>query len=226
MEENADNRIPLVIVGAGTEGRLALDIALSADILVYGFLTDNEELIQTEVGDIVVIAALDSKDASTLLADDQVKVALAEGDPDRRRTLSLQLDEYNADVINLIHSLQAISTYARLGRGNLLGPGIVLQAGTYLGNFNLVGSHVSIGQDCLIGNYCTIQDGAHIGRGVEIEDEALIGMGAVIYPGVKIGEGAMVGAGAVVFQDVPDGVTVAGNPAQPVKPGKRRHSED
>jgi maltose O-acetyltransferase len=43
---------------------------------------------------------------------------------------------------------------------------------------------------------------------------ARIGGGAVLCPAVTIGENAVVGAGAVVTRDVPDGVIVAGNPAQ------------
>jgi len=43
---------------------------------------------------------------------------------------------------------------------------------------------------------------------------ASIGSGATIMCGVTIGEGAVVGAGAVVTRDVPNGVTVIGNPAR------------
>lgn len=47
-----------------------------------------------------------------------------------------------------------------------------------------------------------------------VKKRASIGAGAVILPGLTIGENAVVGAGAVVTKDVPDGVTVVGNPAR------------
>jgi UDP-2-acetamido-3-amino-2,3-dideoxy-glucuronate N-acetyltransferase len=50
-----------------------------------------------------------------------------------------------------------------------------------------------------------------------VEDRASLGSGAVILAGVRIGKGALVGAGAVVTRDVPDGATVAGNPARLMK---------
>ncbi len=38
--------------------------------------------------------------------------------------------------------------------------------------------------------------------------------GAVIRPGVTVGDDAIVGAGTIVAVDVPEGATVAGNPAR------------
>lgn len=54
-----------------------------------------------------------------------------------------------------------------------------------------------------------------VARPVAIEDDAWIGIGAIILKGVRVGRGARVAAGAVVTSDVPDGCTVAGNPARP-----------
>lgn len=53
-----------------------------------------------------------------------------------------------------------------------------------------------------------------VSRPVVIEDDAWIGIGAIVLKGVRIGRGARVAAGSIVTADVPDGCTVAGNPAR------------
>jgi len=60
--------------------------------------------------------------------------------------------------------------------------------------------------------------GIEFGRPVRIGADVWIGGGAIITPGVTVGDGAIIGAGAVVTRDVAAGVTVAGNPARPVRP--------
>jgi acetyltransferase-like isoleucine patch superfamily enzyme len=50
-----------------------------------------------------------------------------------------------------------------------------------------------------------------------VKKGASIGANSVILPGVTIGEDAMIGAGSVVTKDVPNGITVVGNPAKPIK---------
>ena len=45
---------PVIIFGAGPLGKMALDIFKSNDVIVYGFLDDNKELHQTEIGEVPV----------------------------------------------------------------------------------------------------------------------------------------------------------------------------
>ena len=53
--------------------------------------------------------------------------------------------------------------------------------------------------------------------GPTIEENAKIGANATIMPGLTIGKNSLVGAGSVVTKDVPEGIVVAGNPAQILK---------
>ncbi len=52
---------------------------------------------------------------------------------------------------------------------------------------------------------------------VIIEDDVWIGFNATILKGVRIGAGAVIQPGSLVTEHVPAGITVAGNPAKPVK---------
>jgi sugar O-acyltransferase (sialic acid O-acetyltransferase NeuD family) len=83
-----------------------------------------------------------------------------------------------------------------------------------IGRFVLVQGFACVGHDVVledgvtVGSHTFIGGGAHIGRNATIHPQA------TILPRVRVGEGAVVGAGAVVMKDVPERVTVFGNPAK------------
>jgi maltose O-acetyltransferase len=62
------------------------------------------------------------------------------------------------------------------------------------------------------------ESGLESGIPVKIGRNVWIGGGAIILPGVTVGDDAIIGAGAVVTRNVPDGATVAGNPARVLTP--------
>jgi len=70
-----------------------------------------------------------------------------------------------------------------------------------------LGRNVSIGHKVML-------------HGCTVRENSLIGIGAIVLKGVRIGRGARVAAGAVVTRDVPEGATVAGNPARLAPPAE------
>ena len=83
-----------------------------------------------------------------------------------------------------------------------------------------IGSEVTIaplaviGKDAQIGNSVVIQAHAVVGTGAVIEAGAFVGSHAVIQPGIRIGQNAQVAPFSLVVSDVPEGVTVSGQPAK------------
>lgn len=71
-----------------------------------------------------------------------------------------------------------------------------------------VGHNAVIREGSILTAHCVIGGSARIGVG------CWIGLGALIKNQIRVGNNVTVGMGAVVLKDVPDGVTVVGNPAR------------
>ncbi|MBD8528764.1 MULTISPECIES: acetyltransferase [unclassified Massilia] len=83
-----------------------------------------------------------------------------------------------------------------------------------IGKFVLVQGFACIGHDVTLGDGVTVSSHAFIGGGAEIGAKTTVHPHATILPRIKVGQNAIIGAGSVVVKDVPDNVTVFGNPAK------------
>jgi serine O-acetyltransferase len=82
----------------------------------------------------------------------------------------------------------------------------------------VVGETVDIGDDVLMYHGVTLGGDSmrREKRHPTLEDGVTVGANSTLIGDIVVGENATVGAGSVVVEDVADGMTVAGSPAEPV----------
>ena len=138
-----------------------------------------------------------------------------------------------------------IEDYCEIGNDCVIGDQCRIHRNVFIDDGVVIGNRVKIQNNNSIYYGVELDDGVFVGtnvsftndrypRAIRKEDDlpvtrndwelvktkvcygASIGAGAIIRCGVTIGKWATVGCGAVVLEDVPDGVTVVGNPAKPI----------
>jgi sugar O-acyltransferase (sialic acid O-acetyltransferase NeuD family) len=195
--------MPLARAQAALEGR---DIRLV-------FVDDSK------AGQIVNGHATLSFDAFCAEPSAEKAIAVAIADPATRRRLVGKCNDAGLAPLSVTASGVVIMDDVQIGPGALLSPGVVITSNIRIGAHFHGNIHSIVEHDCMIGDFVTFAPGVRCNGAIHIGDGAYIGAGAVIRHGtaarpVRIGAGAVIGMGAVVLSDVPDGVTVVGNPAR------------
>jgi len=118
---------------------------------------------------------------------------------------------------SFVHNTAMMYPSATVGIGVQVLPNAVVDAAVVLGDFTIVNNNATVSHNTKVGAYCHIAINAAISGGCIIGEGTLVGAGSVLLPEITIGKWVTIGAGAVVTKDVPDGVTVVGNPARIIK---------
>ncbi len=207
---------PILIFGAGSLGKITLDIFNRNNVLVYGFLDDDKKLHNTEIGEIVVLGDTDD-DGFLKIIGQKTEAFVAIGNTKVKKKLVEILNERRKVMpVNAIHDRAVVSEEAIIGHGNLVMANAVINPFAKVGNHCIIQSGAVIDAEAKVADFANIGAGAIINTNVDIAEGAFIGSGAVIVTGIRIGKNARVGAGSVVVENVADNATVFGNPAQKV----------
>lgn len=123
-------------------------------------------------------------------------------------------------MLNAVHPQAHLSPSARLGVGNVIKAGAVVDADVQLGDCCIVDNGAIVPHHNVIGDSVHLAPGVSMGGDCRIGSSTLVGVGASIGARISIGRNVIVATGAVVMSDVPDEVVVEGSPAKIV--GSRR----
>lgn len=133
-----------------------------------------------------------------------------------------ECDKIGFDLINVIHPQAAVSPSVRMGKGNYVKAGAVIETGTVIGDCCIIDNGAVIAHDNVIGGGCHIAPGVSMGSSIKVGDLVIIGIGASIATGVQIGRSAIVSVGSSVIKDVMAYAVIDGVPGRVV--GRRKQS--
>ncbi len=127
-------------------------------------------------------------------------------------------EKNNIKLLNISATNVVIMDNVKIGDGYILCPFVTLTSDVTIGKGFQANIYSYVAHDCSIGDYVTFAPAVKCNGNVHIGDNVYVGTGAIIHQGksnkpLKIGKGAVIAAGAVVTKNVPEGMTVFGNPA-------------
>jgi len=200
----------LAILGASGHGKVVADTAFQAGWEQVVFFDDAWPNISVH-SDCPVLG-----DTQDLLNshDDFAGIAVAIGHNRIRLNKIQQFLEAGLTLPALVHPYAYVARNVQINAGTVIFAGAVVQAGCVIGLGSIVNTGATVDHDCSLAAGVHICPGTHLAGGVRVGECSWIGIGSVAKQYLTIGSDVTVGAGAVCISDVPDGVTVVGNPAR------------
>ena len=206
----------LGIYGAGGLGREVFELAKIINgkkkmwdgfvFIVDGVTTDEE------VNGIKVLEYEEAK----MKYGSTLDVSVGIGEPMVRKNKFEQLKKDGINTPTLIHPDVHIPESTTIGKGVTIQYGCSISCNVIIEDYVYIHPLCCIGHDAILFEGCTVSGLGGIAGTVKIGRFTYVGMSAAIKENVSIGDNSIIGMGSVVYNDIPDGMTVLGNPARPI----------
>jgi len=211
-------RQPVVIYGAG-RGAVTMKECLDLDqtYQVVCFIDDNPQHPVTVCG----LPVYHSSRLQEIVRRGVRSLACEIASGGVRLRILKQCAGLGIALINVIHPRAYVAPTVRLGRGNYIKAGAIIETNTVIGNCCIIDNGAVIAHDNVIGDGCHIAPGVAMGSSIHIGELAIVGIGASIATGVRIGRSAIISVGSSVVRDVPDYAVIEGTPGRIVGTRKK-----
>ena len=199
---------PVAIIGYSGHAYVIIDILLSAGRLVTAYCDQEEKQANPYHLDYLgkesdVVSKLKKFDFFACIGHNGI-----------REKVHTQLSRFLGNPINAIHPSAVISGSVKIGDGVMIAANATLNPLVEIGQGVICNTSSSIDHECIIGDFSHIAPGAVLCGNVMVGKGSFVGANSVIKQGIHIGDNVIIGAGSVIVKDIPDNVTVVGNPAR------------
>ncbi|MDG0947444.1 acetyltransferase [Bacillus paranthracis] len=208
----------IVVIGSGGFSKQVIEIIEQLNLInpeykLLGIIDDNKSLVGTEVLGYEVIG--DTDYIKQLSKQQKIQGVIAIADGEIREHISRKLND--VQWVNLIHPSAVVSNYTKLGEGNIICAGVVINPECEMGNHSHINIGSTLGHDVLMLDYVTVMPGSKISGNVNLKSKSMVGTGATIIQGVTIEENVILGAGTVVTKNTKPNYLYVGVPAKEKK---------
>ena len=210
----------MIIIGAGGLAKELLDILIYEQEInskeIFLFDNVNSYSQSTVFDEFVLLKSFEELEIKLKQTGDRFLLGL--GNPQHRQRFYKLISNAGGDFKSIISGKASVGSFrTTLGEGCIILPGAVISTDVQIGKGVLINLNSTISHDCEIGDFVEIACGVNIAGHCKIGNKAFIGTGAILNPHISVGKESIIGAGSVVIHDVPDKVTVVGNPARVIK---------
>lgn len=206
----------MIIIGAKGFAKELLQIlddngSLIEPIFFYDDVSD--DLPNFLYGKFMIIRSM--HDLQTYFADHSPDFSLGIGGPFIRQQLCKKVRHIGGNLISIISRTASIGHFGTtLANGLCIMQNAIIENDVQIGEGCLIHNNCMVSHNASVGDFCEFSPGVKILGWAKIGNLCQIGSNAIVLPGIKIGDQVIVGAGAIVTKDVPDNLTVVGNPAR------------
>lgn len=209
----------LVIIGARGFGREVYGSFIKSDdyinkrVDVKGFLDDKSDALEGMSGEWPPI--LGPVEDYAIQENDVFFCAL--GNSHWRKHYADIISERGGKFISIINKTAIISPNASIGEGCIIGSYSLISTNVTIGKHVMIQPFSNFGHDATVGDFASIESYVFLGGYASVGELSTMHTKSSIIPHKSIGKECVVGFGSVVMSNVPDGISVFGNPALKIK---------
>lgn len=192
----------MILFGASGHAKVILDILFANHIEVDKIVDDAPPV--DEIFGIPVERCLENY-------PEHSRAVIAIGSNATRKKFALK---YPLQYITAVHPSTTVSPFSEVGPGTVIMAHAVVNPAAVIGQHCIINTAAVVEHDCVLEDYVHVSPNAALAGNVQVGEGSHIGIGACVIQGITIGKWCTIGAGAVIIHNVPDGVTVVGNPGR------------